>query len=107
MYFETLYKTKTLSNFEKGEYYQPILEFEQSSGSWLYFVREKHGYWSETEKRMANQTVTLSPEEGYASYAQARVRFDQQIKRRVDDGFVHAFYFDPMEANGIGYKFIG
>jgi hypothetical protein len=95
------------TSFEQGEYYQPIIEFEMSEGQWLYFVRERHGYWNEAQKRMANQTVTFSPEEGFRSYQEARARFDQQVERRVQDGFIHSYHFDPMQPNGIAYQFIG
>ena len=50
----TLYKTKTPTNFEDGEYAQPALEFEFIAGKHVYFVREKHGYWNDTEKRVVH-----------------------------------------------------
>jgi hypothetical protein len=102
--FETLYKTKTPIDFPQGEYYQPAWDFEIVNGAYAYFVREKHGYWNDTEKRMANQTVTLSPEEGYSTLKDAEERYNQQIQHRVAGGFVHSFYFDPMKKDAVGYR---
>jgi hypothetical protein len=80
------------------EYFQPKLEFEVVDGKPQYFVREKHGYYSDTEKRPIHVITTLSPEEGYAIYGEALVRYQQQVDRRVKDGFVHSYSIDPYKS---------
>jgi hypothetical protein len=105
--FETLYKTETPKDFVQGEYYQPSLDIVFGNGETAYFVREKHGYWNDTEKRMANETVTLSPEEGYATLEEAQACYERQVQHRVKSGFAHSFYFNPFMKDGVAYRYRG
>ena len=106
-FFETFYKTDDMKDFPEGEYYQTRFESEIVAGSEVFFVREKHAYFSNTEKRRVNETVTLSPEEGFATQKDAKERYDQQVQYRVNIGFVHCFSFDPFERDGVGYRYMG
>ena len=106
-YFETLYKTDALQDFPEGEYYQPSLESETINGVEVFFVTEKHAYFSNTEKRRVNEVTTYSPNEGYATQAEAKRRYDEQVQYRVKTGFVHCFYFDPFTTSGVGYRCLG
>jgi hypothetical protein len=56
-----------------------------------------------------NVVATLSPEEGYSSYEEALARYEQQVQRRIKDGFAHSFSIDPFKAQGdhIVYEFLG
>jgi hypothetical protein len=106
-FFETLYKSSDPKDFPEGEYYQPRLQSEIIDGVEMFFVREKHAYYSDTEKRRVNETITLNPEEGFSTEAEAMQRYDQQIKYRASTGYVHLFHFDPFKPRGVGYRFIG
>jgi hypothetical protein len=107
VFFETLYKTNDLKDFPEGEYYQTRLESEIVGGLEVFFVKEKHAYFSNTEKRRVNETTTLSPEEGFATRDEAMQRYGQQVQYRVKNGFVHCFSFDPFEKDGAGYRYLG
>jgi hypothetical protein len=107
--FETLYKTKEPKTFtDGGEFYQPHIEVEfagtVSSSSIRYFVREKHGWFDDSIKKPANITVTLSPEEGFETYAEAKRVYDAQVQHRAEEGFRHAWHLDPFE--GAVYRYI-
>jgi hypothetical protein len=102
--FETLYKTAKPTNFKDGEYYQPDLKVEFRNGVQMYFVREKHGYWDETKKKMANQTVTLDPEEGFTDFAEAKRRYERQVEYRASQGFVHSFSIDFEGPDPVKYR---
>jgi len=65
--FETLYKTDSPKDFANGEYYQIHLEIEIHDGKQVFFVREKHGWFNDEEKRSAHHIFTLSPQEGFSS----------------------------------------
>lgn len=105
----TLYKTKTPTTFEDGEYYQPTLDFQFIGAERQWIVRETHGFWNNTEKRVEHVVTTLSPEDGYSSYEEALARYEQQVQRRVKDGFVHSFSIDPYKPQGehIVYEYLG
>jgi hypothetical protein len=105
----TLYKTKTPTTFEDGEYYQPKIDFEFIGDKRSYFVRETHGYWSDAEKRVVQVVKTYSPDEGYSTFREAEERYLQQVDRRIQDGFVHSFSLDPCKVSGdyIVYEYLG
>ena len=89
---ETLYKTRTPEkSVYEGECYELILDADRQKGAIAYFVREIHGWWDEQEKRFINKQVTLSPEEGYATFEEAQQRYLQQRQHRAQSGFVHSF----------------
>ena|SRR5215831_10264726 len=102
--FETLYKTDSPKDFANGEYYQVRIEAtkDEATGETHYFVREKHGYFNNEQKRMVHPVTTYSPEEGYATIEQASERYEQQLAHRASVGFVHAFSLDPYE--GMMYR---
>ena len=83
------------------------MQSEKINGVEVFFVREKHAYFSNTEKRRVNEVTTFSPEEGYATQAEAQQRYDQQVQYRVKTGFVHCFYIDPFREDGTGYRYLG
>jgi hypothetical protein len=105
----TLYKTKTPTTFDDGEYYRPDFQMEFIGGKRVYFVRETHGFWNNTEKRVEHVVTTLSPEDGFTSYEEAFSRYEQQVARRVKDGFVHSFAIDFYKRAGEGfiYEYLG
>ena len=102
--FETLYKTDSPLDFATGEHYQTQLDVggDPATGKHVYFVREQHGYFDNQQKRAVPPITTLSPEEGFATFEEAKARYDQQLKRRASDGFKHAFSLDPFE--GMKYR---
>jgi hypothetical protein len=102
--FVTLYRTDELKDFPEGEYFQPRLEVEMVDGKEVFFVRETHAYFNNKLKVRRNEVTTFSPDEGYATRKEAQERYDQQIQRRVKDGFFHCFYFDPFKGDGVGYE---
>jgi hypothetical protein len=105
----TLYKAKKPTSFDDGEYYQPTIDFQFLNGKQQYFVRETHGYWNDNEKRVIHVLTTLSPEEGYSTFQEADQRYQQQLQKRVGDGFVHSFSLDPCRLSGdyISYEYLG
>ena len=84
--FETLYRTdargKSFANPSDCEYYQPRIDSEFCDGKYVYFVRETHGFFDDSQKKMINRTETL----------------------RASSGFVHAFAWDPMSPSGTTYR---
>ncbi len=100
--FETLYKTDTVTELERAEYYQPHLDVYISNGRAVYFVRERHGWYSDAEKRAIHNTTTLNPEEGFDTYAEAEAMYNKQIAHRASEGFVHSFSLDPFR--GVIYR---
>lgn len=110
MRFETLYRTdargKTFDGFAnpETEYYQPRIEVEYRDGKQAFFVRETHGYFDDQQKRPANITVTLSPDEGFSTLAEAERRYEEQLRYRASNGFVHAFAFDPFSPDRSSYR---
>ena len=106
MHFETLYKTNRPEEMEQAEYYQPH-DAQFTNGAWLWFVREKHGWWHAANKRAVNHATTLSPEEGVTEL-EARVWFDKQQRHRASEGFVYAFSIDYFaEGGAIVWRKIG
>jgi hypothetical protein len=105
--FETLYKVKTPKGFLDGEYYQASVNAEFVNGVVVFFVREKHGYFNDTEKRLVHLTVTLSPEDGYPTFEEAKKRYDEQVHHRAKEGFVHALSIDPFAPNATAYRYLG
>jgi hypothetical protein len=94
MKFETLYKTQHPEKLEFAEYYQPQLETQPMGGRWVYLVRERHGWFSDQEKRPVHHTYTLNPEEGFATFEEALNRYNEQLQHRALEGFIHSFYID-------------
>jgi hypothetical protein len=102
--FVTLYKTDSPKDFANGEYYQVRFESEvhPATGKQVFFVREKHGYFDNEQKRAVHPLTTLSPEEGFTTVEEAAERYEQQLKHRASGGFVHSFSLDPFE--GMKYR---
>jgi hypothetical protein len=99
--FETLYKSDSPRDFSTGEYYHFESEVDPA-GKELFFVREKHGYFDDQQKRAVHHTTTLSPDEGFTTRAEAEARYNQQLVHRASEGFVHSFCLDPFE--GMKYR---
>lgn len=103
--FETLYKTDTPQTFWKAASITgPAMTSSFATESSAFFVREKHGYWDESLKKHANETVTLSPEEGFSTFAEAQARYDQQLRYRASQGFVHSFSLDFLSSSPVKYR---
>ena len=103
----TLYKVRNPKTYASGEYYQQRIDFKVVDGKEVYYVLETHGYFSDEEKHAVNIVKTLSPDEGFTSMREAHARLEEQIARRIKDGFVHSFIFDPLAEDGIGYEYLG
>ena len=102
--FETLYKSDSPKDFATGEYYQVHFESEvdPANGKELFFVREKHGYFDDQQKRAVHHTTTFAPSEGFTTREEAEARYKQQLVHRASEGFVHSFCLDPFE--GLKYR---
>jgi hypothetical protein len=102
--FETLYKTDSPADFGNSEYYQVQLDVGEGAapGTHVYFVREQHGYFDNANKRAVHPVMTLSPQEGFATFEEAEARYQEQLRHRASEGFVHAFSLDPWE--GMKYR---
>ena len=105
--FETLYKTDSPKDFANGEYFQVHFNVETNpvTGKQAFFVREKHGYFDNEQKRAVHPVTTFAPEEGFTTFEEAAERYEQQLRHRASEGFVHAFSVDPFE--GIKYRRLG
>ena len=101
--FETLYKTDKPTDFANGEYYQIHLDTMIQNGKHLFVVRELHGWFDDQQKKNANMTTTLSPEEG-VSFEEAEKLYQKQMKHRAAGGFVHCFFFDPFKNPPMAYR---
>lgn len=97
---------KSFANPSETEYYQPRIDRESHNGKDVYFVRETHGYFDDTQKKAANLTVTLNPEEGFATLNAAEARYDEQMRYRAETGFRHVFSFDPFSPDGTSYRIL-
>jgi hypothetical protein len=108
MMFETLYRTdprgKSFANLSDTEYFQPRIDCELRGDNEVFFVRETHGYFDDQQKQMKSQTETFNPEEPFENRDDAQRWYDQQLRRRASDGFVHAFTWDPMSPIGMSYR---
>jgi hypothetical protein len=101
---QTLYKTATPTTFEDGEFYQPRIDFEFVQGARTFFVRETHGWFTDTEKRLVHHLTTLDPTEGYSKFEDALAAYENQVKFRAAHGFRHSFQVDPF--SGTKYNLI-
>jgi hypothetical protein len=103
MSFETLYKTDVPQEMEAAEYFRPHLDMEFINGAWVFFVREKHGWYDDATKRAIHHMTTLSPEEGSTS-KEAEARYNQQVQFRAKEGYTHSFSIDPFSPSGMQYR---
>ena len=106
--FETLYKTDSPKDFSNGEYYQVHLDFDPEQD--IYFVRERHGWYNNQEKRAAHSVKTLEPLEpleGFSTLKEARAAYEQHVQHRASLGFIHAFSIDFVNWNSNSYRRIG
>lgn len=106
MFFETLYRVnpigKTFNSDDpvsilETEYYQPLFDFEFRNGEEVFFVREKHGYFDDQQKKLVNPVTTLDPEEGFTRADEAWKRYEQQLRYRASQGFTQAFFVGGPE----------
>ncbi len=93
---ETLYKTNAPELLERAEYYQPRIESKFLQGKWFFVVAETHAWYNDQEKDVKLQVTTLNPQadEGFATIEEDWKRYDEQVRRRASDGFVHSFYIE-------------
>ena len=103
---ETLYKTAKPQELERAEYYQIRLVHELLQGQTVYFVREKHGWYDDRQKRAVHNITTLDPEQGFATYEEAKQRYDQHLHHRASEGFVHSFSIDPLRDPPFIYRLL-
>ena len=54
----------------------------------------------EAQRKAINTTVTLSPEEGFATLKEAQHMYDAQVKKRVAEGFKFSFRIDVFSPKG-------
>ena len=113
MLFETLYRIDprgmSFAELPATEYYQPRIDREVINGKEVYFVRETHGYFDDQQKKVANCTFTLNPDEvaeGYPTWEEAEGRYEQQLRKRAKERFVHVFAFDPLTPTGLSYRLL-
>jgi len=90
---ETLYKTDAPQELDRAEYDQPRIESKFHQGKWRFVVTETHAWYDDQKKEVFNKVTTLDPQpdEGFATIAEAWKRYDEQVRRRASDGFVHSF----------------
>ncbi len=100
MFFETLYRVdprgKTFlpgdnASLSETEYFQPQFELEFREGKHVFFIREKHGYFDDQQKKPASIITTLAPEEGFATADEAWKKYEERLRYRASQGFTHAF----------------
>lgn len=93
---ETLYKTNVPEQMKRAEYYQPRIESKFHHGKWFFVVTETHAWYDDEEKEVVQRVTTLNPQadEGFATIEEAWKRYEQQVRRRASDGFVHSFYIE-------------
>jgi len=106
--FETLYRTdprgKSFADLSETEYYQPRIDRERHGDKFVFFVRETHGYFDDQQKRVESMTETLNPQDPFESRNEAERRYEQQLRQRASNGFVHAFAWNPMSPGGATYR---
>jgi hypothetical protein len=95
MKYDTLYRTDHPEGVPFAEYYQPQILMEPCNGRWVFFLREKHGRYSDQEKRAIHALSTLEPEEGFDSFEAALAAYENQVDHRASEGFVHSFSIEP------------
>lgn len=114
MFFETLYRSdprgKTFdpgdpASISETEYFQPLFELEFQDGKHVFFVREKHGYFDDQQKKPVHPIDTLSPEEGFATEQEAWKKYEQQLRFRALQGFTHALSVRIPEG-GINHRIL-
>jgi hypothetical protein len=93
---ETLYKTKLPEETRRAEYYQLELEARFCHGKHRLALIERHGWFDGVEKDAKLQVTTLNPDasEGFENDEDASRRYNQQLRRRASEGFVHSFSVD-------------
>jgi hypothetical protein len=71
-------------------------------------VTETHAWYDGEEKDAKLRVTTLDPQatEGLANLEEAWRRYNEQVRRRGSDGFVHSFYIE-IDSNTLGpvYKY--
>jgi hypothetical protein len=99
-FMETLYRVDprgksfadgTLASVSDTEYYQLSIDVVFHAGKDSYFVRERHGYFDDRQKKLVHHHLTLNPDEGFPTVEDALAGYDAQLKHRAAQGFVHAF----------------
>jgi hypothetical protein len=103
---QTLYRTATPTDSTvDAEFYELFLDSKVINGRRVFFVKEKHGWWDEAEKRTVWLVNTLCPEEGLSTYDEAADMYDKQVRKRVSDGFPHSFSPDYYGDNPRGFLY--
>ena len=100
---ETLYQTDVPQELDRAEWYQPHIDLRQVDGKTVFFVMEKHRWYSEGDKQPYHVVVTFQPEE-HMTEEEARVWYDDQVQSRAKAGFVHSFSWDPYSPVGFKYR---
>ena len=95
---QTLYKTATPHSGPplEAEFYTLYIEPQVIDGRRAYFVREKHGWWDEAERKPKPKKLvqTFGPKEGFPTFDEALVEYETHLWHRVSNGFVHSFTHD-------------
>jgi hypothetical protein len=97
---ETFYKTaKPETSVWDGEYYSLHLKaLPERNG---YQLTELHGWWDDGNKTARNNTVTISPEEGFESFEQGQAAFIEQRTHRAKEGFIHRYVRDVQTGDEV------
>jgi hypothetical protein len=108
--FETLYRTdprgKSFSDLAETEYFQPRIDREKRGDKFVFFVRETHGYFDDQQKKAESVTETFNPEDPFESREEAREWYEQQLRFRTANGFVHALAWDPFSPDRTSYRIL-
>jgi hypothetical protein len=78
------------------------IERQVIDGKRAYLVREKHGWWDETERKPKHLVQTLALKKGFQRLTKRWSSMKAIIGHRVSNGFVHSlthdFYSDDPNA---------
>jgi hypothetical protein len=102
--FETLYRTNSPKTFTDGEYFQPSIDQEFQNEREVFFVREKHGWYSVEQQRAANHLTTYKPDEPFNDQQGALSWYEEQLRYRASQGFVYAASFDPFVPGATSWR---
>jgi len=74
---------------ERAEFVTLWIETRDVNGELLFFVHEKHGWWSEEQQQPLHMHSTLSTD-GFASRADAIELLNRQADARITEGYIYS-----------------
>src|SRR4051794_7561285 len=81
--FEVLYRINVPEELHLAEYYHPSLEADHDTQR--FFVQERHG-WYEPHGGAKVELVTVNPENGFSTLAEAEDFYNAQVRHRASEG---------------------